>query len=362
MTSTASDMQFELKKNEDLKKSKENYKLRPLILLITETDGSPFEWFIRNQDKLYELGYRTINLEQCQEKSINTLLKNESNWHTLREAFMNGTYNSEKHLSNAYKFCKMEHYQHNMALFSLLKKLKSDEKFKRWRYNFIDVEWARIEKAESTKGIDSIASERNQNFASKISESCDKAQGGVVTILGNTHSPVYHILKDDINPICANFALCIDMRRVVLLEYNKTSTNFSVEEINKSRKASFVKKRTAVMDLIESQSYFPKGSFLSIDFSDDKSTAILDQIILKRVQELPENPKQTCAASSLPDNQNLSSSTEDLKSNSETLAFSSAMKAISQKEAAGSTETQCVEAQSEAPALGATKKKKKKKK
>lgn len=381
MSSIESEIQLELKK------SKENYKLRPLILLITEEDGSPFEWFIRNQDKLYGLGYKTINIEQCPDKNINSVLMNESVLQTLHDAFMGGTYKNEDHLSNAYVFCKMKHYQHNMALLSLLKKFKKDEKFKRWRYNFIDVESALIDRALQTKGIDSIRAERDQNFASKISESCDKADGGVVTILGSSHCTVYHILKNT-NPICAKFSLFIDMSKLVLLEYNKASANFNVDEINKARKASYDRKRKAVM--MECESYYAKGSSLFIDFTDDKRIAILDQVILKKALDLPRKLEQTTNAANLSSaasatdptaasvktetaggtksndasegstlslSGNHNSSVSDIKSNSEILAFSSIMKSLSQKEG-----TDQVETETATLVAGAKKKKKKKKK
>lgn len=389
MTSTVADMQA------DLKTSKENYKLRPLILLITEEDGSPYEWFIRNQDKLYELGYRTINIEQCLDKSINSLLKNEPHLQAKHDKFMNGTYNSEAQVSDAYFFNKMDNYQHNQALFSVLKRLKTDDKFKRWRYNLIDVNSTLIELAcLSARGVDSIRGQRDQNFAANISESCNKAKGGVVTILGNSHYVVYGILKDR-NPLFANSALFIDMSRFVPFVYNKPSTNFSIEEINDARKASYARNRNKFKETCKS--YFPAGCFMAVDYSDDRSTAVLDQVILKKAQILLEPQKQTTPVANSANSanaENVSSETTgataslsaspagdlkevDLKANSETMAFSSAMKAISPKTAGSSAagvevakaqavkaeavEAQAVEAEAETPAPGAKKKKKKKK-
>lgn len=69
----------ELKKKLDKAKQEgdNDYKVRPLVILITEQDDAAFSWFLRNKDTLYNMGYRTLNLEHPCDADFSKVFKQQ---------------------------------------------------------------------------------------------------------------------------------------------------------------------------------------------------------------------------------------------------------------------------------------------
>lgn len=296
MAANLTDIQF------NLKKRAEKYKLRPIIILVTEEDNAAFDWLLRNKDKLYELGYRTINFEQSYDTTLEFVTLGGKCAREAYKKFIETSFSNETHFSQVWHALGIKNFHFVDGCTSAVEQVSQD---KRWSFQFVDIKFATIMKHHSKVG--DLKLSREKRFSDKISYSSDQFNGGSITILGNNHAKVYEKIKS-INPICADASLFITMEKYCLLE-NQNASSFSLlNEINQDRRLNYGKNTSNRKKYLAS--YLPAGKYLPVDFSDPKQTEMLDKLILKKIMTpVMQTSSELIATSTSTDQQSNSTAT-----------------------------------------------------
>ncbi|MBX9703403.1 MAG: hypothetical protein K2X39_04555, partial [Silvanigrellaceae bacterium] len=168
----------------------EKPRLAPLVFLITEEDGAVFEWIIRNKNKLREMGYKHINLEQSCDEPIDSLLIKCDVITAGREAILAKPEKKALDAETTQWYMGLKNYPYILGMSNLLKNL-ADE----WPISFIDIPAAEILKnpgqsPELIAPLEALKAKREKKFADEIVESSHSNNGGTITIIGSNHHTV----------------------------------------------------------------------------------------------------------------------------------------------------------------------------
>lgn len=278
---------------QEMKVSVERYILPPLVILITEEDGSPFEWLLRNNEALQKLGYNTINIELPFDIKLKEFLELQNTAKRMKRQFEMATYKSEPELDYAFMLCGMKNSGMRINISALLEFLSKDSQLgkdkRKWRYNFIDVSVSILD--NHMTNIDAIRKSRDKNFAANISQSSNQAGGGTITFLGNMHYKVYDELLL-INPVCAKESQFITMEKLPRFNFKHTGTCSSPEKFNDECKKNYLRNTSKRKENL--QAYFPSKKYLPVDFSNDTEIPLIDKIIMRKITLLSQtlNPME----------------------------------------------------------------------
>lgn len=216
---------------------------------------------MRNKDKLYDLGYRTFNMEWCCDSDFSMIkqAKASAERDSKLAKLLPFTQESFYSMLNQCRFDRLEFLQ---AWSDCVESIESD---KRWSIRSIDLPAKRL-MGKQLSDIKKLKAKREMGFADHISQSSDQFSGGSITIIENAHNTVYDHLKK-INPVCAETALFITLEKFTKLSWFKVNDLEGLNNLRKSHYDSNTAKRITAFN-----SYFPEGSYLSTDYTSDKTS------------------------------------------------------------------------------------------
>ena len=270
---------FERKEQEEQAQPNKKYRVRPIIILLTEEDGVAFTWFMRNKEKLYALGYRQINLEMNCDTTISYLRKSKEAFIKSQREFNATSQHFKTPEDLAMAFIQKNLTKHD-AIVELVNCLECILQDKSWNYRFIDIKHKKMFFPDGTfrLPLEQLKPMREKSFATAISESSDQCQGGTITFIGNRHFTTYEKIKE-INPNCAASAVFVD---ISALCHIKVPHNPKLEEyIKSSRMPTYKQCRKTYGDKVKA--CLPPKSFLTLDYSnrDPNMIQMLDTLFMK---------------------------------------------------------------------------------
>lgn len=151
--------------SENPNKLPEEQRLAPIVFLITEEDGAAFEWIIRNNNMLRELGYKHINLEQNSDESIDSLSNKLALVENYRQTILLKPEKKALDEETNRWYGALKNYHFLLGMDNLLKNLANE-----WTISFIDIASTEMFKqpgqsSELIAPLEALKPKREKNFA-----------------------------------------------------------------------------------------------------------------------------------------------------------------------------------------------------